>query len=291
MHRAIAISDRSYRLGESILWDERRGEAVWVDIDAGTFHRGTLRDHRLIEESTTWVDATVGAVALADDGGWLLAGTRRLFSLDPQGAIRPGPDVMAAGRPSRWNDGSADPQGRFVVGSAPLGTVDFGESLVRIDAAGTVDVLATGIGLSNGVAFSRDGGSIFHVDSGTRTVATHPYGPGAFDASEPWVALPIAFEHTPDGLTVDNEDRLWIAEYGGGRVRAYSPDGTLVDEIIVGAALTTSIVFGGRARDVGLISTGRDQEDDDGRSDAGRLFAARPGCAGPAAHRWGGFST
>ena len=49
----------------------------------------------------------------------------------------------------------------------------------------------------------------------------------------------------PDGLTVDAEGDLWVAIYGGGRVNRYSPDGELLEELLVPAVETTSCAFAG----------------------------------------------
>jgi sugar lactone lactonase YvrE len=49
----------------------------------------------------------------------------------------------------------------------------------------------------------------------------------------------------PDGLTVDVDGELWIAICGGGRIRRYSAEGELREELIVPAAQCTSCAFGG----------------------------------------------
>ena len=71
---------------------------------------------------------------------------------------------------TRFNDGSVDPQGRFVVGTLALGAETGAEVLLRVSADGTVETLRSGIRLSNGIAFSPDGGTIYHVDTVANTV-------------------------------------------------------------------------------------------------------------------------
>ena len=51
---------------------------------------------------------------------------------------------------------------------------------------------------------------------------------------------------TPDGLTVDADGDIWVAIYGGARVRRYSPDGAIGEELFVPAAQSTSSAFAGR---------------------------------------------
>jgi sugar lactone lactonase YvrE len=77
-----------YSLAEGILWDDRAGVAVWVDI-----HNGDLvRD--LDSPVRTHLDLSVGAVALAADGGYLVAGRSALITVAPDGAVSRGPDLI-----------------------------------------------------------------------------------------------------------------------------------------------------------------------------------------------------
>ena len=61
------------------------------------------------------------------------------------------------------NDGTVDPQGRFLVGTVSLGE-HVNQQLLRISPDGSVEVLRTGITLSNGLAFTADG-TLLHVDT------------------------------------------------------------------------------------------------------------------------------
>jgi len=60
---------------------------------------------------------------------------------------------------------------------------------------------------------------------------------------------------TPDGLTVDSAGDLWVAIYGGGQVRRYSPDGVLREVLAVPAAQTTSCAFAGARLDRLYVTT------------------------------------
>lgn len=47
----------------------------------------------------------------------------------------------------------------------------------------------------------------------------------------------------PDGLKLDDQNRLFVAHYGAGRVLVLSPDGSLLKEIPVAEAYVTNIAF------------------------------------------------
>jgi sugar lactone lactonase YvrE len=49
----------------------------------------------------------------------------------------------------------------------------------------------------------------------------------------------------PDGMTVDCEGGVWIANWGGGSARRYRPDGTLERVVEVPAAQPAAVCLGG----------------------------------------------
>ncbi len=49
----------------------------------------------------------------------------------------------------------------------------------------------------------------------------------------------------PDGLTVDAEDHVWGAHWGGARLTRYRPDGAIDRVVAMPVPLCTSCCFGG----------------------------------------------
>lgn len=286
--RARKATDTRNELGEGVIWDDRTEELIWVDIPAGTIYRGRLAEGGVETVSTIKVEGYVGAVATAEDGGLLAAGTRGLIAISPEGEISYGPDLLGDISGVRWNDGSVDPQGRFVVGSLALDSPGSRERLIRVSPDGSVEVLRTGITLSNGIGFSPDGATIYHVDSLAGTVCTHSYGPGGFDTDEPWRPVLDRFDGVPDGLTVDAEGALWVAEWEGGRVRRYGAAGEILSTIAVDAPRTTCPGFVGPGLETLAITTASAGPDDPTPDGSGFLFLADPGVRGMVPPRWGG---
>lgn len=286
----VAATDAVYDLGEGVVWDATAGLVRWVDIRRGRVHAGRLDGTRITGITTRELGQTAGAVALAEDGGLLVAAARGLATVSPDGAVSFGPDLLGDRRDVRLNDGSVDPQGRFVVGSLSLAGETGTEVLLRISADGAVETLRDGVRLSNGVAFTPAGDAIYHVDTLAGTVSRHSYGPGPFDASEPWEPVVSDVPHPPDGMTVSSDGDLWIAQWGGSSVRRHSPTGELVDVITVDAAQASCPGFVGPALDILAITTA--QEGLDSWSDlSGALFLADPGATGLPVPRWTGSTT
>jgi sugar lactone lactonase YvrE len=285
--RAAPATEASYELAEGIIWDERVDLVRWVDINAGRVLHGALRAGRIVDIGGIDIGQTTGAVALAEDGGLLVAAARGLAVISPGGRLSFGPDLLGERRNVRFNDGAVDPQGRFVVGTLALGPETGDEVLLRIAPDGAVETLRRGIRLSNGIAFSPDGGTIYHVDTLANTVSSHSYGDGAFDHDEPWTPVLVELSHFPDGLTVDAEGMLWVALWGGASVRRHAPTGELLAIVDVDADQVSCPAFiGPELRTLGIttaqegLATWTDR--------AGALFTADVGVAGFPSPRWRG---
>ena len=286
---AAPASDRCYGLGEGPAWDGDRDRLLWVDINAGAVHSGQLAGQRVTETSVIHLGETVGAVVCARDGELLVAGARRLYRISPGGIVSPGPSVIAGGAATRLNDGVCDPAGRFLVGSLALGERAGHEVLVRIGHDGSVVVIDDDLGMSNGLAFAPGGDVLYSIDTIAKIVWTRAYSPatGAVGRREAFLRLDVP----PDGMCVDDQGNLWIAMWGAGEVRCYSPSAAHRGAIEVPAPNTTSVAFIGPALDTLLITTAAEQLTDAQRAgfpDSGRLFTARVDARGCPVAAWAG---
>ncbi|WP_202232693.1 SMP-30/gluconolactonase/LRE family protein [Actinacidiphila reveromycinica] len=268
-----------FRLAEGPVWDAPRERLLWVDIEAGLVHEGRLRPARVEVVRRHRLPGTVGAVACAADGRLLVAGRHGLTVLLPDGTRRAGARVLAAGTPGRLNDGGCDPAGRFLVGSAALDGRRGGDVLVRLAGDGRPRVLDTDLTCSNGLAWSPDGRLMYSVDTGSGRVRVRGYGPDG--RTGPRRDLLAVGDGLPDGLCADRDGNLWLAVWGAGEVRCYSPAARHLATVRVPAAYPSSAAFAGPGLDTLLISAGGPD---------GGLFAARPGARGAALRAWDGVS-
>jgi sugar lactone lactonase YvrE len=287
---AVPASREPYGLGEGPVWDTDRNRVLWVDINAGAVHTGTLGAEGVRHDAVLRFPGTVGAVVISRAGELLVAGARRLYSVSPDGAVSPGPQILPETAASRLNDGGCDPAGRFLVGSLALDDRAHDEVLVRVNAAGQVDVIDDDLGLSNGLAFTPDGDELYSIDTTAGVVWIRDYdaASGAVGRRREFLRIEGC---SPDGLCVDAQGNLWIAMWGAGEVRSYSSAGEPLAIVDVAAPNTTSVAFVGTDLDRLLITTASEQLSESELArypDSGRLFIAQVGVSGLPVPAWAG---
>ena len=288
--RAAVASTAGYELGEGPFWDAGRERLLWVDIAGGVVLSGRLVGERVeVDDEHRFPPPVAAAVPTADDG-LLIALRGGLATVAADGTMRTGAPVLPAGIDSRFNDGACDPAGRFLVGSMSLDDREEEERLYRIDAAGSVEVVDDGLTLSNGLGWSPDGRTLYHVDSAPGIVWSRSYDVGT-GAMGPRQQLLRIDDGTPDGMCVDTDGNLWIAVYGAGEVRCFTAGGEQVATVEVAAPHTTSVAFVGPALDRLLITSAREglsAAELDAHPLSGHLFLADVGAHGLPAASWAG---
>src|SRR6476659_1688439 len=174
--RVECVVDARNTTGESPLWSARDAALYWVDIPAGEIHRWepTTGERRMWKLPTA-----VGSIGLAERGGFVAAMRSGFHLFDPETEqltflCHPEPEIAT----NRLNDGKVSPEGRFWAGTMderpvkePIG------SLYRLDTDHRCTRMATGVKVSNGLAWSPDGLRMYHSDSRGGAIFHHTYDP------------------------------------------------------------------------------------------------------------------
>ena len=179
------------------------------------------------------------------------------------------------------NDGACDPQGRFYCGSMAYDETPGRGGLYRLDPDGSVTTVLTDLTISNGLAWSPDGCTAYHVDSVTRTVSSYRFDAtdGSFHDRDTAIRVEGG-RGMPDGITVDVEGGIWVALWDGGAVHRYSASGELDEIISLPARRVTACTFGGVDLTDLYITTSRVEVPPGEQPAAGALFRAQPGVRG-----------
>lgn len=263
------------RLGEGPAWDAAAGMLWWVDILDHRVHRydpATGRDDEFD------VGDAVGFAVPAPDASLVIGLRRGVAGLDPRtGEIHPLASLPKDDASERLNDGKCDPRGRLWFGT--LSKEEGRAALYRLDADGALRRMETGLTISNGLGWSPDGGTFYLTDTPRKRI--YAYG---FDAAEGAIAGRRVFaglsrgDAFPDGLAVDAEGGVWSAQFAGGCVVRFAPDGRETHRVRLPVPNPTSCAFGGpELRDlyVTTASAGLSEEQLDAAPESGTLFRLR----------------
>jgi sugar lactone lactonase YvrE len=261
--------------GETPIWVPEENALYWIDVIGGTVHRYNPADGQVNDWKP---DVAITALARRASGAWIIATTTGMYFWDHEtNQSEFIADPEADNPDCRCNDGVVDRQGRFLVGTmnekeltAPDGC------LFRMDPDGTIHKLDDGFALTNGIALSPDGTTLYVTDMMGGSIRAYDYDTGTGEVSNKRIFVEVPSEAgVPDGLIVDSEGFIWSAHWGGSRVTRYDPDGAIEREIPVPAANVTCMGFGGADLDELYITTAWFLLSDDERKDqpqAGDLF-------------------
>ncbi|MCE2528060.1 MAG: SMP-30/gluconolactonase/LRE family protein [Actinomycetia bacterium] len=273
------------QLGESPVWDGERGVLWWVDINGRAIHQ---YDPVAGEDRSTDVPRKPAALAVRSGGGLVVATDQGFHGFSPEDgsfdslAPDPEPDLPS----NRLNDSRCDRQGRFWAGSMhdPTSAKIAEGRLHRLDPDLSVTTFLEGLGVSNGLAFSPDGRTMYHADTWAETVWAYDYDP---DEGVPRNRRVFAeffdVAGRPDGATVDESGCYWVALVRGGQLARVNPRGELDRLIPFPVTVPTMPAFGGALLDtmfVTCLGAGAVSGADARPGIDGGLFAFDPGCCG-----------
>lgn len=276
MTAAEQLTDSITHHGEGAVWYAGWGGLKLVDMLAGVVvsvdeHSGEIGRQHL-------GSSVAAAVRPRVRGGFVVATEREFAVWGPSGREWSSPPLWDQGL--RFNEGSCDPQGRFLCGSMSYARESGAGALWRLNLDGSTECLFGDITISNGLGFTANGDRAFYVDTRTRRVDVFDVDQGGeLVERRPFVGIAEGVGN-PDGLTVDVDGGVWVALYGGSAVHHYTADGRLADIVEVPATAVTSCTLGGANLSTLYITTSRENLAPDEQPAAGAVFRADVGVAG-----------
>ena len=267
------------QLGEGPLWDFHRQQLFFVDINAQQLHyyhpqRQQHGYHQLRQMPT--------ALGLQSDRSLLVALENCLARFVPEtNELTVLWEVDIDVKQVRTNDAKVGPDGCYYLGTMDREQQHPVARFYRVDTEGSIDCLLEERTISNGITWSSDQRTMHYIDSPTRTVQSYDFNPATGTMTNPRTLVEVEEgEGIPDGMTIDNEDHLWVAHNGAGYVARYhGRTGTLLARVEVPAPQVTSCAFGEEDYRTLYITTARDGLSDEQLQrypESGSLFAVRP---------------
>ena len=246
-------------LGESPFWHPHEARLYWIDIPARQLRR--MDPSRGIAEH--WeMPQEPGCIAPIEGAGLVIALRDGIYrSATWGGALQLVARTGHDPRTTRFNDGKADPAGRFWAGTiyeprdqrlARLYSVE-----LRGDEPPFIEIKADDAITANGLAWSPDARTMYWADTPGHVIRAWPWDAVANALGEPrvlrqfdakpagWKPGDAGYGGRPDGAAVDVEGNYWCAMFEGARVLKLSRDGELLAQYPVPMRCPTMPCFGG----------------------------------------------
>jgi sugar lactone lactonase YvrE len=270
-------------LGEGAFWHSSRHSFLWVDIDGQK-----LYEYELISKKVnSWsFNHRASMIALDKQGRCMIVFQGGVARIDfDTGNLDWLAELEREVPDNRSNDGAVDSAGRLWIGTMNMQFEHNAGSLYCVDTNLKITKKLDELSIPNGLAWSLDNRTMYHVDSPTRTVRAYSFDSDSGIITFDRIAITIPAElGSPDGMCIDEDGMLWIAQWNGFGVYRWNPlNGTLLDKIVVPVPQVSSCAFGGTHFDQLFITTAREnftKEDLLKYPDSGSVYIVNPNVRG-----------
>jgi len=275
---------RVCQLGEGPLWHPIREQLFWFDI------LGQKLLSRKDDQQFEWAfDEMVSAAGWVSRSDLLIASESSLSRFNVDTGTRVTLCALEADQPeTRSNDGRADPQGGFWIGTMGKAAQANAGAIYRY-YRGEVRRLFADITISNSICFAPSGDVAYFSDTETQTIMQVDLDVDGWPTSEPRIFLDMTQEGLfPDGAVVDALGNIWVAQWGMARVACYDAQGGFVRAVAVGGTQSSCPAFGGAGMTTLFCTTaavGMSDAQLSDTPDAGKLFGAETQSKGQYEHQ------
>lgn len=251
MTQARRILDVGCIVGESLVWNHRNGELLWVDMLGHRIHSFDPANGR----HRTWpTPEMVTSIGLRSDGGAIVALEKRVTLWDFDDRF----ETIAVVEPdlvdNRLNEGVVGPDGAYWVGTmqnnvmpdgSPKQQTQSSGRIYRVTRDGHVDALTQDLfGSVNTLAWS--GGRLFTADTPKNRIYSYRCDPVTGQLSDRRVILADHPRGLPDGSCLDENGLLWNCRVvGGSSLLQIDASGRIARDIELPCSWPTSCAFGG----------------------------------------------
>lgn len=162
------------------------------------------------------------------------------------------------------NDMTIDTQGRAYIGNYGF-DLDSNDGvrptrLLRVDPDGTVSVAATDLVFPNGTVITPDGKTLLIAETFAARITAFDVGAdGTLSGRRTWASFadgPFEFASDavasgallPDGMALDAEGAVWVANAAGRGALRVAEGGKILDEVVLGDLTAFAVALGGADR-------------------------------------------
>ena len=278
------------KLGEGALWNYKTQEFYWVDIEGKTLniYNPKTKTNKVIK-----TPSRVGTVVPYTKQQAVVALEDGIYKINLEnGDLKQISNVESDITENRFNDGKCDPKGNLWVGSMHLKESLPNANLYKVEPNGVTTKMVDSVTISNGIVWSKDTKKMYYIDTPSKSIKSYDYNIETSTISNEKIAVNIPESlGYPDGMTIDENDTLWVGLWNGNAVAQFDPKtGELISKIEVPAHNVTACAFGGENLDILYITTSTNDMTEEERKKyplAGSIFKCKPGVKGVTAFFFG----
>ncbi|XP_046616189.1 regucalcin-like isoform X1 [Neodiprion virginianus] len=287
------IHDEQLVLGEGPHWDHAAQVLYYVDIPESMVFKYNPKTNKITRVIVDKQNKTSVSFAVPVEGtkDKFVIGYGKKFAVLTWDGVSIDPtkvDILVevdSGTINIFNDGKADPSGRLWSGTWEMATFKPGVSESR---KGTFYSLSkdgksakahfSGVGISNGLAWSADRRTFYYIDSLNWAVDGFDYNIDTGEITNRRTIFDLKknnIKGLPDGMAIDSKDKLWFATFNGSGVHQVDPKtGTHLQFVQLPTAGITSVAWGGPNLDILYVTSASLYESID-QSDLNKSYVGR----------------
>jgi sugar lactone lactonase YvrE len=244
-------------LGEAPVWDDKNQCLFWIDIVKKTIY--CLYNSSQEVESMSLPFAP-SAIIPNQSGGQLLVTKKgmALMDFDKKSYVSlPTPPINFS--EEVFNDGKCDSYGRLWVDTRDFHTRDPKGHLYCFENDLSMRCIVSNLTIGNGLTWSVDESKFYLADSKPGSISVFDFDVEEGEISNPQIFIDYKnlFPARPDGITIDSENGIWVAEVDAGYIRRYESNGALHTSIKMPFKKPTSLIFGGPNLDILYVTSMR----------------------------------
>jgi len=234
--------------GESIWWNEMEHKLLWLDCMAKKLFLFNPESERLEEVA---LPKKFMAVIPAKSSGYVSVAERCVYLMDTHFQIKSFLYQLPEEKKDfRFNDCKCGPDGDLYLGVMSTKQKYTKGFLLRLSTNGEIHEVLSGVGISNGILWTKDETIMYYTDSIHGEIYAYDFKKGQVSNKR------VIFQKKdtlPDGMCLDCQGNIWVALWGNYKVVCINPlTGEIVHEVALNVPQPSSVAIGG---DVLYITT------------------------------------
>ena len=241
-------------LGEGTLWVSKLNSILFVDIKKKKILILNIKTNK---KKILKVNKEIGFVAHVKENIFILGLKSEIRIINLKNLKNLYSLKIELDKPNnRINDGKTDPMGRLWFGTMDNLEKEQSGSLYCLDDSLKLRKVDDKYFITNGPAFLNKN-NFYHADSKKKIIYKIKINNKFQIIKKNTFVKFEKKEGSPDGMTMDIKNNLWVCHYRGARISVYNLKGHKIHQIYLPAKNITNCTFGGIKNDELFISTAR----------------------------------